>query len=111
MTAQDSIEVKAIEASELGAGPADRARCASLAIEALSSVAGVEFVMTSLALEVTSHELEAGEVSIRSRVDKRSRFIVFASAEAWQGERLVFSAQGLFSLQQGSCGASRVIRG
>ncbi len=53
--------------------------------------------MTSLALDVTSQELGRGDVDIRTRVDKRTKSIVFVSAEARIGERLVFSAQGLFS--------------
>ena len=78
-------------------GSADPARCSAAAIEALSGVAGAGFRMTSLALDVASAKLGGGEISIRTHADKRTRSIVFASAEAWQGEQLVFSAQGLFS--------------
>ena len=78
-------------------GSADPAHCSAAAIEALSEVAGEGFGMTSLALDVASAKLGAGDISIRAYVDKRTRSIVFASAEAWQGQQLVFSAQGLFS--------------
>ena len=88
--------------AELGAsGPADPARCSAAAIEALSGVAGEGFGMTSLALDVASAKLGPGEISIRAHTDKRTRSIVFATAEAWQGGQLVFSAQGLFSRREG----------
>lgn len=78
-------------------GPADPARCSAAAIEALSGAAGPGFGMTSLALDVTSAGLGPGDISIRAHTDKRTRSTVFVSAEAWQGQQLVFSAQGLFS--------------
>jgi hypothetical protein len=78
-------------------GSADPTRCAAAAIEALSGVAGEGFGMTSLALDVTSAKLGGGEIEIRAHADKRTRSIAFVSAEAWQGQQLVFSAQGLFS--------------
>ena len=53
--------------------------------------------MTSLALDVASHPLGAEGVMLTTRTDKRARSIVFVSAEARSGDRLVFSAQGLFS--------------
>ena len=90
-----------VSAASLGApgapGAADPSRCSAAAIEALSDAAGEGYGMTSLALDVASAKLGPGEVSIRAHADKRTRSIVFASAEAWQGEQLVFSAQGLFS--------------
>ena len=90
-----------VSAASLGApGPADPARCSLAAIEALSSVAGAGFGMTSLALDVASAKLGPGEIVIRAHADKRTRSIVFASAEAWQGEQLVFSAQGLFAKRE-----------
>lgn len=79
------------------AGPADPARCSAAAIGALSGVAGPGFGMTSLSLDVGSAKLGGGEIEVRAQTDKRTRSIVFASAEAWQGQQLVFSAQGLFS--------------
>jgi hypothetical protein len=82
-------------------GPADPARCSAAAIEALSGVAGPGFGMTSLTLDVASARLGGGEIEVRALVDKRTRSIVFASAEAWQGAQLVFSAQGLFSRREG----------
>ena len=71
--------------------------CSAIAIAALREAAGPGFRMTSLALEVASHPLGSAEVEITARVDKRARSIVFASVEARSGERMVFSAQGLFS--------------
>jgi hypothetical protein len=82
-------------------GAADPACCSAAAIEALSGVAGPGSGMTSLTLDVASAKLGAGEISIRAQVDKRTWSIVFASAEAWQGEQLVFSAQALFSKREG----------
>ena len=63
-------------------------------------VAGAGFGMTSLALDVASAKLGGGEIEVRAQVDKRTRSIVFASVEAWQGQQLVFSAQGLFSRRE-----------
>lgn len=94
---REKAEVRSVAAAALGAGPADPARCSIMAVEAMSQVAGAGFAMTSLSLDVASHRLGGGEISIRAQADKRTRSIVFASAEAWQGDRLVFSAQGLFS--------------
>jgi hypothetical protein len=87
----------------LGApGSADPARCSAAVIEALSGVAGPGFGMTSLTLDVASAKLGGGEIEVRAQTDKRTRSIVFASAEAWQGGHLVFSAQGLFSRRDGT---------
>ena len=102
MTTAAETSARFVSAASLGApGAADPARCSAAAIEALSGVAGEGFGMTSLALDVASAKLGSGEIEIRAQTDKRSRSIVFASAEAWQGEQLVFSAQGLFSRREG----------
>ncbi len=98
MTGLEDADVKSVRAAALGAESADPAKCSLVAIEALSKVAGAGFAMTSLALDVASHKLDESEVSIRTHSNKRTRSIVFASAEAWQGDQLVFSAQGLFTL-------------
>ena len=101
MTKSENADVKSVEASSLdSAGMGDPARCSQTAIEAMSCVAGAGFAMTSLTLDVPSHRLGEGQVSIRAHADKRTRSIVFASAEGWQGQQLVFSAQGLFSLRK-----------
>jgi acyl-coenzyme A thioesterase PaaI-like protein len=101
MSAAAETSARIVSAASLGApGPADPGRCSLAAIEALSGVAGAGFGMTSLALDVASHGLGDGHVSIRAHPDKRTRSIIFASAEAWQGEQLVFSAQGLFSARK-----------
>lgn len=99
MSAMAETSARIVSAANLGAPEsADPARCSIAAIEALSHAAGPAFRITSLALDVASQRLAEGEVSIRSSVDKRTRSIVFVSAEAWQGKLLVFSAQGLFSI-------------
>ena len=98
MSAAAETSARFVSGASLGApGSGDPARCSGAAIEALSGVAGPGFGMTSLALDVASAKLGPGEIEVRAQVDKRTRSIVFASAEAWQGEQLVFSAQGLFS--------------
>jgi hypothetical protein len=98
MSTAAETSARIVSGASLGAPEsADPARCSAAAIEALSGVAGAGFGMTSLALDVSSAKLGGGEVEVRAHVDKRTRSIVFASAEAWQGEQLLFSAQGLFS--------------
>jgi acyl-coenzyme A thioesterase PaaI-like protein len=106
MSAAAETSARIVSAASLlgpgvGAGSADPARCSAAAVEALSAVAGAWFGMTSLALDVASAKLGGGEIEVRAQTDKRTRSIVFASAEAWQGEQLVFSAQGLFSRREG----------
>jgi acyl-coenzyme A thioesterase PaaI-like protein len=102
MSAASETSARIVSGASLGApDSADPARCSAAAIEALSGAAGQGFGMTSLALDVTSAKLGSGDIGIRAHVDKRTRSIAFVSAEAWQGERLVFSAQGLFSRREG----------
>lgn len=92
-----AIETKKLSAASLGGPGAPDARlCAEAAIAILSATAGEGLRMTSLALDVASHAI-SGEVEVAVTVDKRTRSIVFVSAEARTGERLVFSAQALFS--------------
>src|SRR5690242_20020578 len=98
MSATAEAEVTSVAAASLGGpGPADPACCALAAIDALKRAAGPGMGLTSLTLDVASHPLGAGEVAIRTRADKRTRAILFASVEARIGDVLVFSAQGLFS--------------
>ena len=80
-----------------GPGVPDAKLCAEVAIAILIEAAGDGLRLTSLALDVASHAVGDGEVAIALKVDKRTRSIVFVSAEARAGEQLVFSAQGLFS--------------
>jgi acyl-coenzyme A thioesterase PaaI-like protein len=102
MSTAAETSARIVSGASLGAPEsADPARCSAAAIEALSCVAGEGFGMTSMALDVASAKLGPGDISIRAHTDKRTRSIVFASAEAWQGENLVFSAQGLFSRREG----------
>lgn len=85
-------------AADLG-GPAapDPAKCSVSAIAELAKAAGPEMRMNSLALDVTSHVLGDGQVTVTASVEKRARSIVFASVEARAASGLVYSAQGLFS--------------
>jgi hypothetical protein len=80
-----------------GPGAPDPQECSAHAMAVLAEAAGTDMRLTSLALDVTSHELGHGDVSCALRVDKRARSIVFASIEARSDGRLVYSAQGLFS--------------
>ncbi|MEZ6031444.1 MAG: hypothetical protein R3C46_17090 [Hyphomonadaceae bacterium] len=93
--AQRAIEITSTDLG--GPGAPDAERCSAQAIAALKAEAGEGFRMTSLALDVASHPLGAEGVMLTTRTDKRARSIVFVSAEARSGDRLVFSAQGLFS--------------
>ena len=67
------------------------------AIDALSRIAGPDMAMTSLQLDVSSHSLGDGQAEILARIDKRTRSILFASAEANAGGEPIFRAQALFS--------------
>jgi hypothetical protein len=53
--------------------------------------------LTQIQLDMASHAIGQNEVTISTRIDKRTRSIVFASAEARAGGELVFRAQALFS--------------
>jgi hypothetical protein len=87
-----------IAASTLGGpGAPDPQKCSSSAMAVLGAAAGEGMRMASLSLDVTSHPLSVDAVEVAVRVDKRARSIVFASAEARSGGKLVYSAQGLFS--------------
>ena len=102
MSAAAETSARIVSAASLGSpGPADPVRCSAAAIEALLGTAGPGFGMTSLTLDTASANLGEEEISIRTRADKRTRSIVFASAEAWQAGQLVFTAQGLFSRREG----------
>lgn len=79
-----------------GPGRAVFERCSSVAVAALAGVAGEGFSMTSLSLDVASHQLGEAVVDVTARVDKRTGMIVFASVEARSEGRMVFSGQGLF---------------
>ena len=85
-----------------GPGPADPARCAQAAIEVLTRAAGPGMRLSSLTLDVAAQPLGTGAVAIRTLVDKKTRAILFISAEARSGNVLVFSAQGLFSKTGGT---------
>lgn len=97
MAEADTFSIS-IPGRELGGpGAPDAVACSAQAIRVLGEAAGADMRMTSLSLDVASHALEVGQVEIAVRVDKRARTIVFASCQARAGDRLVFSAQGLFS--------------
>lgn len=98
MTDLAHARIRQLSSVDLGGpGVPDAQLCASVAIALLRDTAGPGFRMTSLALDIASHPLDDTHVDLITRVDKRARSIVFVSAEARAGERLVFSAQGLFS--------------
>jgi hypothetical protein len=87
-----------VEASDLGApGAPDAALCASQVIRILAEAAGEGMRLASISLDVTSHPLGPDNVNVSVRIDKQARSIVFASCEARAGDKLVFSAQALFS--------------
>lgn len=94
---QAETAIVSVAASQLGGPDAPAfALCASRAITILGDIAGEGMRMTSLSIDVTSHVLEEQNVEISVRTDKRAKSIVFASAEARAGDKLVFKAQGLF---------------
>ena len=101
MTHAAFADVQSVPASSLGGpGPAESVRCAACAIAALSGLAGPGLRMTSLALELTAHDMGEGAVELRTHGDKRTRSILFASVEARVGGQLVFTAQALFSARK-----------
>ncbi len=91
-------DIATIAATDLGApaGP-DAARCSGAAIEALARAAGPDMRLTQLQLDLSSRAIDAEHVAISAQIDKRTRSIVFASAEARAGDALVFKAQALFT--------------
>lgn len=98
MTGLAHLRVRQLPSADLGGPGAPVAElCSAIAIAALREEAGPGFRMTSLALDIASHPLTDEPVDLVARVDKRARSIVFVSVEARSNERLVFSAQGLFS--------------
>lgn len=98
MTELAHARVRQLAPADLGGPGAPVAElCSAVAIAVLAEAAGPDFRMTSLALDVASHPLTDAPVDLIARVDKRARSIVFVSVEARSAERLVFSAQGLFS--------------
>lgn len=98
MTGLAHLCIRQLPSADLGGPGAPVAElCSAIAIAVLREEAGPDFRMTSLALDVASHPLTDAPVYLVARVDKRARSIVFVSVEARSAERLVFSAQGLFS--------------
>jgi hypothetical protein len=91
-------QVRHVSSASLGGpGLADSARCSQAAAEALATAAGPGLRLSSLSLDLAGHAMGRGDVEITTRIDKRTRAIVFASVEARVADALVFSAQGLFS--------------
>lgn len=112
-----------IPAAELGEGRADPVRCASVALKALGGAAGAGFALASLTLEMGPGEA-SGAIEVQVRVDKRTRAVVFATAEAWTGvgagvgagvgpgagpgvgpgvgagTAMIFTARGLYALRE-----------
>ena len=95
----DASPFKTVVAAKFLGGPGapDPRECSAHALAVLAEAAGAGMRLTSLTLDVSSHALGDGEVTLTVKVDKRARSIVFASVEARSGDRLVYSAQGLFS--------------
>jgi hypothetical protein len=101
MSEASTADVKAIPAAALGGpGRPDPARCSQAAIEALSHAAGPEMRLTQMQLDVSSRLLGQAEVSVRARIDKATRSIVFASVDASEGDDMIFRAQALFSREE-----------
>jgi acyl-coenzyme A thioesterase PaaI-like protein len=99
MSEASVTEAKAVSAASLGGpGPADPQKCSAAALEALGEAVGAGMRLTSVQLDVSSKTLGSGEVSVRARVDKRTKSIAFASVEALAGEEMVFRAQALFGV-------------
>jgi hypothetical protein len=97
MSASDPATV-ILQATDLGAPAApDATACSANAIGLLAAAAGPDMRLSSLSLDVTSHPLAAGPVTVTISIDKRARSIIFASCEARAGDTLVFAAQALFS--------------
>ena len=81
MTELAHARVRQLAPADLGGPGAPVAElCSAVAIAVLAEAAGPDFRMTSLALDVATHPLTDAPV-----------------VEARSAERLVFSAQGLFS--------------
>ena len=80
-----------------GPGLPDPLHCSQAAAEALTMAAGAGLRLSSFSLDLAGHAVGEDDVTIRTRIEKRTRSIVFASVEARAGEAFVFSAQGLFS--------------
>lgn len=98
MTDAESISLSLSAAQLGGPGAPDGPTCASHAITVLTEAAGADMRLSSLALDLTSQALGDGLIDIAVQVDKRTRSIVFVSIEARSAGRLVYAAQGLFSL-------------
>jgi hypothetical protein len=95
----DVYPLKTLIAAKFLGGPAapNPRECSGHAMTVLGEAAGPEMRLTSLSLDVATHLLGDGEVALTIKIDKRARSIVFASVEARSGDKLVYSAQGLFS--------------
>lgn len=98
MSDVSSVDVTTVAGADLGGpGRPEASRCSAAAIEALSRAAGTDLRLTQIQLDIASHPIGQNDVAISARIDKRTRSIVFASAEARAGGELVFRAQALFS--------------
>jgi hypothetical protein len=93
-----TTDVKMVPAARLGGpGRPDPASCSLAAIEALAAVVGGDMGMTQIQLDVASRAVGQADVQVHAKIDKRTRSIVFASAEAQAGGEMIFRAQALFS--------------
>lgn len=89
------VRLRGVELGGLAA--ADPTLCSAKLITLFSSAAGEGMRLASLAMDITTNPLGDRDVDITIRIDKRTRVIAFASAEARAGNDLIFTAQGLFS--------------
>ncbi len=94
----ETFPVKTVAAAKLGGlGRGDPTLCSGVAIAALGEVVGAEFALGSLTIELGPAMMDGGEAELRVRIDKRTRSVAFATAEAWAGDQMVFAARGLFA--------------
>jgi hypothetical protein len=98
----DASEARTISADDLGGpGPADATMCSIAAISVLSAATGDTMRLSSMQLEVSSKPIGDAGVTVRTKIDKRTRSIAFASVEALTEDEMVFRAQALFGPKTG----------
>ncbi len=97
---QQAPEVVAtVSAAGLGGpGRANPQPCAAVALRLLSEAAGPEYLLNAFSLDMGAVEI-AGDTQLRIALshDKRTRSIAFLSLTAFDGEKAVFAARGVFS--------------
>jgi hypothetical protein len=95
-------ETRTISPDDLGGpGPADATLCSIAAVGILSASVGEAMRLASVQLEVSSKPVGEAPVVLRTKIDKRTKSIAFASVEALTGDEMVFRAQALFGPKAG----------